>query len=189
VVESVKGAMSEIEASSAQIGHILSSIDEIAFQTNLLALNAGVEAARAGDAGRGFAVVASEVRSLAQRASEAATEIKLLVQSSDDRVKNGSKLVARADEVLQRIFEQIGTISENVASNMSTLDEQAMTISEINSAATQLSTDTERNAANIRAAAGMSRTLKGESDGLLHEVSRFRTSEDGPADAGLRMVS
>lgn len=192
VVDSVKGAMSEIEASSTQIGHILSSIDEIAFQTNLLALNAGVEAARAGDAGRGFAVVASEVRSLAQRASEAATQIKMLVKSSDDRVKNGSKLVARADEVLQRIFQEIGTISENVASNMSTLDEQAMTISEINSATTTLSQDTERNAANIRIAADMSRTLKGEAIAQMEEVNRFRTSASHTPRGqvgGLRQVS
>lgn len=177
VVDSVKNAMSDIEASSTQIGQILSSIDEIAFQTNLLALNAGVEAARAGDAGRGFAVVASEVRSLAQRASEAATEIKQLVSSSEDRVRKGSKLVANADAVLQSIFEKIGTISENVASNLSSLHEQAATITEINSAATQLSQDTERNAASIRIAADMSRTLRTEADNLMAEVSRFRTEE------------
>ncbi|MFD1191180.1 methyl-accepting chemotaxis protein, partial [Phenylobacterium conjunctum] len=61
VVRKAIAAMSQIEASSSQIGQIIGVIDEIAFQTNLLALNAGVEAARAGDAGKGFAVVASEV--------------------------------------------------------------------------------------------------------------------------------
>ena len=67
----------------SKIADIIGVIDEIARQTNMLALNAAVEAARAGDAGRGFAVVASEVRSLAQRSSQAAKDIKdLIVKSS-----------------------------------------------------------------------------------------------------------
>ena len=79
--------MARIEKSSRKISDIISVIDEIARQTNLLALNAAVEAARAGDAGRGFAVVASEVRSLAQRSSQAAKDIKDLITSSSSQVQ------------------------------------------------------------------------------------------------------
>ena len=78
-------------------------IDEIALQTNLLALNAAVEAARAGDAGRGFAVVASEVRSLAQRSSQAAKDIKDLITNSQQQVQDGVELVNRAGTTMNEI--------------------------------------------------------------------------------------
>ncbi|MFX5668515.1 methyl-accepting chemotaxis protein, partial [Acinetobacter baumannii] len=84
--------MEEIQASAREIADIISVIDGIAFQTNILALNAAVEAARAGEQGRGFAVVASEVRSLAQRATTAAKEIKTLIGTSVEKVEAGSQL-------------------------------------------------------------------------------------------------
>jgi methyl-accepting chemotaxis protein len=83
--------MVHIEGSSRKISDIIGMIDEIARQTNLKALNAAVEAARAGDAGRGFAVVASEVRSLAQRSSQAAKDIKDLITNSNVQVKEGAR--------------------------------------------------------------------------------------------------
>ena len=105
VVAKAVAAMAQISASSGKISDIIGVIDEIARQTNLLALNAAVEAARAGDAGRGFAVVAAEVRTLAQRSSQAAKDIKDLITNSNGQVQAGVDLVNKAGEALGEIVE------------------------------------------------------------------------------------
>lgn len=87
-------------ASSRQIADIISVIDGIAFQTNILALNAAVEAARAGEQGRGFAVVASEVRTLAQRSTAAAKDIKGLIANSVAQISVGRNLVDGAGKTI-----------------------------------------------------------------------------------------
>jgi hypothetical protein len=96
LVGDVVQTMSKIQDSSRRIADIITVIDGIAFQTNILALNAAVEAARAGEQGRGFAVVAAEVRALAQRAGQAAREIKTLISDSTEKVDAGGRQVQAA---------------------------------------------------------------------------------------------
>jgi len=125
--------MAEINAASAKISDIISTIDEIAFQTNLLAVNAAVEAARAGEEGRGFAVVAAEVRSLAQRSAQAAKEIKGLIQelAAQGRTRL-RKLVNKSGETLHGIVSSVKRVTDIVgeplaANRLPPAEHEAMT--------------------------------------------------------------
>jgi methyl-accepting chemotaxis protein len=170
VVGRAVGAMGEINASSRKIADIISVIDEIAFQTNLLALNAAVEAARAGDQGRGFAVVASEVRTLAQRSASAAKEIKSLIETSVDRVTEGSRLVADSGKTLEAIVESVKKVSDVVGEISAAGREQAEGVEEVNRSIMQMDEGTQQNAAMVEQATAAAASMS-EQAGKLRELT------------------
>jgi methyl-accepting chemotaxis protein len=175
--------MDKISGSSRQISHIIAVIDEIAFQTNLLALNAGVEAARAGEAGRGFAVVAAEVRALAQRAAEAAKEIKQLISNSAAQVNEGVSLVDATGSALKHIHKQVSAINAFISEISNSADAQAGGLNEINSAITQMDQMTQQNAAMAEEATAACRSILQESSSLANFVGTFTISRGGKSDA------
>jgi methyl-accepting chemotaxis protein len=175
-IEAVEG----IKKSSAEIASIITLIDEIAFQTNLLALNAGVEAARAGEAGRGFAVVASEVRALAQRAAEAAREIKSLITTSASHVDRGVGLADQAGRTVDEMLGQFRTVKDIVAEIASGTQQQARTILEVNSTLTQMLQTTQQNAAMAEETNAAIRLMTDHSSELMALVSEFRVEARQP---------
>ena len=179
VVRDAVAAMAEIEHSSGEISQIIGVIDDIAFQTNLLALNAGVEAARAGEAGKGFAVVASEVRTLAQRSSEAAKQIKVLIGGSAQHVRHGVDLVGRAGAALTSIVDRVAHISELVSDIAGGTKEQAVGLGEINGGVNQLDQVTQQNAAMVEQSTAASHALTEDARQLAELVSRFRLRDVG----------
>ncbi|WP_135212972.1 methyl-accepting chemotaxis protein [Vitreimonas flagellata] len=178
VMRGAIAAMQAIEQSSSQIAQIIGVIDEIAFQTNLLALNAGVEAARAGDAGRGFAVVASEVRALAQRSAEAAKEIKGLISKSTEQVESGAKLVGDTGASLQRIIGRVAEINELVREIASSAEEQAVGLSQVNTAVNQMDQGTQQNAAMVEESTAASHALAHEARELANLVAKFNIGNE-----------
>jgi methyl-accepting chemotaxis protein len=177
VVAQAVDAMSRIEDSSAKISDIIGVIDEIARQTNLLALNAAVEAARAGEAGRGFAVVASEVRSLAQRSSQAAKDIKDLITNSSSQVQEGVELVNRAGTSLNEIVGSIKQVAAIVSEIAAASAEQAGGIDQVNRALTQMDEVTQQNSALVEENAATAKTLEQQSQSMDERVTFFRLDD------------
>lgn len=167
-------AMSSIEESSQRIHDIVSLIDSIAFQTNLLALNAAVEAARAGEHGRGFAVVAGEVRSLAQKAADAAKDIKLLIEESTQRVQQGSKLASHSGQTLEEMTASIKQVHQMMIQIGQASQEQEEGVSQVNTAIGDLDSTTQQNAAMVEETAASAEAMKHQSEQLLTIVGKFR---------------
>ncbi|MBY5540840.1 methyl-accepting chemotaxis protein [Rhizobium leguminosarum] len=186
VVSQAEQAMRRIEDSSQQISNIIGAIDEIAFQTNLLALNAGVEAARAGEAGKGFAVVAQEVRELAQRAAQAAKEIKGFIQKSSTDVENGVKLVLETGTSLKSIGEYVVQINQLMDAIATSAREQSIGLAEINTAVNQMDQATQQNAAMVEQSTAAVASLSSEAGRLRDLVNQFQLDGDKSAAGGQR---
>ncbi len=117
-------AIDLIEKSSHSISEIVRVMGEIANQTNLLAFNASIEAARAGEHGVGFSIVAGEVRKLAERSSEAASQIGALIEESVVRVEQGSTVSRRAEGAFERIADSVQRTSDAIATISTFTQEQ-----------------------------------------------------------------
>ncbi|WP_035515369.1 methyl-accepting chemotaxis protein [Paraburkholderia nodosa] len=174
VVGKVVDTMSEISTSSARIADITGIIEGIAFQTNILALNAAVEAARAGEQGRGFAVVASEVRSLAQRSSSAAKEIKDLINASVQKIHAGSSLANEAGKTMAEVTQAVARVTDIMGEIAAASTEQSRGIEQVNLAITQMDEVTQQNAALVEEAAAASKSLEDQGRLLNQAVSFFR---------------
>ncbi|WP_232077979.1 methyl-accepting chemotaxis protein [Burkholderia sp. THE68] len=175
-VNAMLESIEQISQSAGKISEITAVIEGIAFQTNILALNAAVEAARAGEEGRGFAVVAGEVRSLAQRCSHAAKEIKSLIEASVTTVRDGAaqarEVGATVTEVKQAI-EQVSTIVGEIAAASS---EQQTGIEQICQAVSQMDQVTQQNAALVEQAAAAALSLDEQAESLTSSVSVFKVA-------------
>jgi methyl-accepting chemotaxis protein len=100
--KNVSDHLGEIERRCEAMSQVVTTMVSIADRTQILSINATMEAEKAGDAGLGFRVVAREVRRLADRTAESAAQIeenvKRMLASVDDGVRNMNVFQSRLDE-------------------------------------------------------------------------------------------
>ncbi|MGY8524797.1 methyl-accepting chemotaxis protein [Paracidovorax citrulli] len=175
--------MGAISDNSNRIAEITGMIEGIAFQTNILALNAAVEAARAGEQGRGFAVVAGEVRTLAQRSSSAAKEIKELIDASVDTVRTGSSQAEGVGKAMDEIQQAVKHVSDIIGEIAAATGEQSRGIEQVNQAVSQMDQVTQQNAALVEEAAAAAQSLDEQATRMQQTVSSFQLGQEGRAAA------
>ena len=121
-------AIENLSKRVANIGRVLSVIDDVAEQTNLLALNASIISAQAGARGKSFSVVAMEIKNLAKRTGNHTREISDIIlgvreemeravqaiTQSEKRIAEGSELSQRSGSALRKIVDGIQVVSNHM---------------------------------------------------------------------------
>ncbi|MDR3682090.1 MAG: methyl-accepting chemotaxis protein [Geothrix sp.] len=179
--QETEGGMEAIRETTGRIIRAVQVVQDIARQTNLLSLNAAIEAAKAGAQGKGFAVVAEEVRKLADRSAKAASEIRGLIDLTEEAVSQGHEGVAKTLGRLASIRERVEEVSSQVQ-GMSNLNRgQGEACQEVNGLMEQTSGKLQQNAAAVHELAAtvveITRTaedLSRVAEGLRFLVQKFR---------------
>lgn len=165
--------MRGIEESSDRIQDIVEVVEGIARRTHILALNASVEAARVGVHGRGFAVVAHEVRMLALQVTEAAREIKGLIEQSRQHVAQGGARVQQAGATMGRVTASAHAVSKVVQDIAASVSAQSQEMERVNDAVVQLDRSAQQNSALVEQSAASAAGLREQALRLEALVGRF----------------
>lgn len=124
--------ITQLGASSQEIGNVIKVISSIAQQTNLLALNATIEAARAGDAGKGFAVVANEVKELAKQTAKATDDITNRIGSIQKDTQGAVEAIAGISQFIEKLNVISMAIAASIEEQTATTNEVARVVKESN---------------------------------------------------------
>lgn len=119
-------------------------------------------------------MVASEVRSLAQRSSSAAREVKDLITDSVTKVHVGSQLVATAGSTMDEMLASVQQVNTIMGEIFTASQQQSAGIVSIKAAIKQMDAATQQNTALVEESAAAAESLQNRASDLLNAMSIFR---------------
>ncbi len=144
-IEKIVQHMVDLGNKSQQISLAVDVISELSEQTTILSYNAAIEAAAAGEAGQTFSVVADQVGKLADRAKQAAKEVRCIVEeiqkststtimATEDGLKAADRGMATQNDASQKMVR----VAEEIRSTLSAAKEIEMSSKQQTTAAEQV---------------------------------------------------
>ena len=176
-------AAGELEAGSRQIEVIVGLISSIAGQTNLLALNAAIEAARAGEQGRGFAVVAEEVRKLAEQSEQAARQIKGLIGTNDNNIKNVVGVVSNTIKEIDQGVALVSKAGDGFGEIRSLVETVTAQVGDISRALSEIAVGSQQIVGSMKAVETVSRAAAAEAQTVSAATEEQSASTEEIASA------
>jgi methyl-accepting chemotaxis protein len=186
--EAVAGNIVALSEKTQAIGEIIATVNDISERSHLLALNAAIEAAAAGEQGRSFAVVAAEMKTLADQAKEATSQVRSIlgdiqrginssVMLTEEAVKRVAAGRERTDtthttisEITARIQESVQTFQQIVAST----NQQQLGIEQVMGALQNIRQASQQTAAGTRQLDTAAANLTQLSGQLVGLADRYR---------------
>lgn len=170
------------------IGEIIATVNDISERSHLLALNAAIEAAAAGEQGRSFAVVAAEMKTLADQAKEATSQVRSIlgdiqrginasVMLTEEAVKRVATGRERTDTTQSTITEITGRIQESVQTFqqiVASTNQQQLGIEQVMSALQNIRQASQQTAAGTRQLDTAAANLSQLSQQLVALADRYR---------------
>jgi methyl-accepting chemotaxis protein len=185
--EAVAGQIVALSEKTQAISEIIGTVNDIAERSQLLALNAAIEAAAAGEQGRSFSIVAEEIRTLADQAKTATTQVSSIlgdiqkginssVMSTEESVKRVAIGREQAEGTLKAISELAAIIEESAQGFeqvVASTGQQRVGLEQVTKALQQIRSGSEQTAAGTKQIEQAVTNINSLGSQLDHAMERY----------------